>query len=363
MNNQGSLRQGVSYAILLIIVGLLLYAYRVLLAPLFISCLIAYLLYPMVTWLANRFRVDRRRVVPGVYLLFLGILIWGTIFLVPIISSQANQLARELTNFPEQIASLQIDLEDLLGFNIPLESLIHELETNLAKILQPDRIFSVILSASTNIIWVILIIITSFHLLRDWESLREWIFGWVPENLEPDFRRLHQEIKIIWKTYLRGQLFIMSILGFLSGLGAALIGLPGALILGFLAGALSFIPSLGPATATAVAAMVAWTQGSSSLHVSNLSITIIVVLIFQVIQIIEGLWLTPRVMGHRMNLHPGIILIAVVSTLFTLGALMALVIVPLLGSVALIIHYVRRKQSGLDPWALPEPTQDDPQTP
>lgn len=151
----------------------------------------------------------------------------------------------------------------------------------------------------------------------------------------------------------------MAILGILSGLGAAIIGLPGALILGFLAGALSFIPSLGPATATAIAAIVAWTQGSSYLQVSSISITILVVLIFQVIQLIEGLWLTPRVMGQRMKLHPGIILIAVISTLFTLGALMALVVVPLLGSVSLIVQYARRKQSGLDPWPLPEPPQEN----
>lgn len=173
MKSQGSVRQGIGYAIVLIVGGLLLYAYRVLFAPLFISCLIAYLLYPLVTWLASRFRVERRRVVPAVYLLFLGILIWGSIYLAPIITNQARQLAHELADFPEQVASLQVDLEGLLGFSIPLESGLSELETNLAQILQPERIFNLILGASTNIIWVVLIIITSFHLLRDWESLRE----------------------------------------------------------------------------------------------------------------------------------------------------------------------------------------------
>lgn len=61
-------------------------------------------------------------------------------------------------------------------------------------------------------------------------------------------------------------------------------------------------------------------------------------------------------MGRRLNLHPGLILIAVVGTLFTLGALMALIIVPILGSLDLIIRYIRRKRSGLDPW--PEPHQE-----
>ena len=351
-----SIRNVVGAIVILIGMGWLFYTYQVLFGPLLISCIIAYLLYPFVTRLSNQFQVERRRVVPFVYLIFLGLLVWGIIYLAPIITAQARQLTGELAGFPEQLERLQVELEGILGFNLPLDSMVSELETDLAQVLQPERAFNLILSASTNIVWVILIIITSFHLLRDWERLREWLFGWAPEDLEPDFRRLHQEIKVIWQTYLRGQLLIMSILGIASGLGAAAIGLPGALILGFLAGALSFIPSLGPATSTAIAAIIAWTQGSSFLHLSNLAVTVIIVLIFQVIQLVEGLWLTPRVMGRRLNLHPGIILIAIISTLFTLGTLMALIIVPLLGSIALIVQYARRKQAGLDPW----PVQDTP---
>ena len=51
-----------------------------------------------------------------------------------------------------------------------------------------------------------------------------------------------------------------------------------------------------------------------------------------------------------VDLHPGLVLIAVVGTLFTLGALIALVIVPLLGSVIVILRYIRARQAGRDPW-------------
>jgi predicted PurR-regulated permease PerM len=98
---------------------------------------------------------------------------------------------------------------------------------------------------------------------------------------------------------------------------------------------------------------VTWTQGSTYLDLSNTAVALIIVAIFQVIQLIEGFWLTPRIMGRRLNLHPGLILIAIVGTLFTLGALMALIIVPLLGSLDLIFNYARRKRAGLDPWPDP----------
>jgi predicted PurR-regulated permease PerM len=245
-------------------------------------------------------------------------------------------------------------LEGALGISLPLDSFSDELETNMSGMFKPERVFRLIQSASTNIVWIILIVIVSFHLLRDWERLREWFFGLVPEKNEPDLRRLHQEIKHVWRVYLRGQLLIMTILGVVSGVGAAAVGVPGALTLGFLAGALALVPSLGPAAATAIAALVAWTQGSNTLEISNLAVTLIVVAIFQVIQLIEGFWLTPRIMSRRLNLHPGVVLIAIVSTLFTLGALMALIIVPLLGSFVLAAQYVRAKRAGLDPWAAIE---------
>jgi predicted PurR-regulated permease PerM len=188
--------------------------------------------------------------------------------------------------------------------------------------------------------------------LRDWEKLREWLFGLCPENLEDEYRRLHKEIKKVWQAYLRGQLLIMLFIGLFSGIGAAAVGIRSALLLGILAGSLALIPNLGPATATGLAAIVAWVQGSSYLEYSNLTITLIVVLIFGLVQAIEGFWLTPKVMSQRINLHPGVIMVAIVGTLFTLGALIALIVVPILGSLMVIIQYVHRKRAGLDPWPL-----------
>lgn len=276
------------YAVLLAGMGWLIHTYQVLLGPLVISCLIAYLLYPVVTWLSNRTRIDRQKIVPIVYLIFITVLVLIIFCIAPIIVNQFTLLSEQLIRFPDQLKVIQSDQENFIGFQIPLESFYSEFETDLGKLLKPDRVFRILQGASTNIVWVIIIFITSFHLLRDWPRLREWLFGLSPEHLEPDLRRLHQEIKTVWQAYLRGQLLIMSILGILSGIGAAIVGVPGALILGFLAGALALIPGLGPAVATGIAAHVAWTQGSTHFNLSNLVATLFIVAIFQVVQLIEG---------------------------------------------------------------------------
>jgi predicted PurR-regulated permease PerM len=249
------------------------------------------------------------------------------------------------------------NLENKFGFRIPLEPFISDLETEMSQLLKPERIFRILKEVTTNFVWVVIVVITSFHLLRDWERLQEWLIKLSPKDLESDLRYLHQEIKKVWQSYLGGQLLIMLILGVLSGIGIALIGVPGALILGFLAGVLALIPTLGPATATGIAALVAWIQGSSHFDLPNLVVALITVAIFQAIQLFEGFWLTPRVMSRRLNLHPGLVLIAIVGTLFTLGALMALIIIPIIGSLDLIFRYIGRKRAGLDPWSSQESYQ------
>jgi predicted PurR-regulated permease PerM len=354
------------YFFLMAAAAWLLVRYQVLIGPLIISGLISYLLYPLVTWLSKRFRTDRRRIAGLVYLVFLAVLIWGIVFIIPLAVEQANLISSQISSFEDQVASLQIDIVETLGFDIPINSYVEELGEDLGQLLQPERSFRVIRSATTNIVWVLVILITSYHLLRDWEKLREWFFGLFPDEAALEYRKLHQEIKKVWRSYLRGQVLVMMFIGLMSGLGAAAIGLPNALILGVLAGALALIPNIGPAAATIIASLVAWTQGSTFLDLSNLSVTLLVVAIFGLVQMIEGFWLTPRIMSRRLHIHPAVITIAIVGTLFALGALIALIIVPIIGSLILVLQYVRRKRAGLDPWLDEKPSaigEDSPPEP
>lgn len=351
IRKQSKLNQDfIFYAILLIGLGWLINTYKVLISPLIISCLITYLLNPAVTWFSDHTRLDRRKSVFLVYIIVLVVFAFMIASLSPIITNQANMLAKQFAQLPDLVEILQANLEEMLEFKLPLEAFVQELVADAAQLLKPDRIFRMILAASSNFVWVIIILITSFHLLRDWEKLREWLFGLLPSHHEPDFRRLHQEIKCVWDVYLRRQLIIMSILGTLSGVGAAAVGVPLAMILGLLAGSLNLIPNLGPAITTVIAAVVAFSQGSTYLDIPNIAVSLIVVIIFFFIQLFEGFWLTPRIMGRHLKLHPGLVLVATVGTLLTLGALMTIIIIPIMASLDCIFKFVLRKRAGLDPW-------------
>jgi len=123
--------------------------------------------------------------------------------------------------------------------------------------------------------------------------------------------------------------------------------------LGLLAGLLDLIPSLGPTATMVVAALVAWFEGSTYLPLSNAWFTLVVIALYTLVQLVENVWLHPRIMERSLRLHPGLVFVAVVGALTLAGALVALIIVPLIGSTIVVGRYVHRKMLGLEPWSKP----------
>ena len=321
----------------------LLYTYRLVVGPLVIAVLLAYLLNPAVTLLSTKARLSHNAAVGAVYGVFLLILISVLVLVVPQVIRQSSFLSAELAQVQIEVAELQPALESLLGFEAPLDPLLADAGEKAIEALQPEKIFRVLLASTTNLVWVLVILVAAYYLLKDWAVLREWLYSLAPADLEPDLRELQIEIKLVWSAYLRGQLLLMLIVGSLSGLAAAAVGLRGAIVLGLLAGGLVIVPSVGPAIATVIAALVAWTQGSNFLDISNLWLAALVVGLFSGVQLIEGVFLQPQIMGRRLNLHPALIFIAILSTLTLVGALATLIIIPLLGTVEIILRYIRRR--------------------
>jgi predicted PurR-regulated permease PerM len=207
----------------------------------------------------------------------------------------------------------------VFGVRLPLHQLSVAIRETASQIFHPDRVFRVITSVMTNFVWVLIVLVVTYYLLLDWEHLREWFIGLFPEVYKTDVRRMHDEIIVVLRRYFRGQLLVMLLVGILSGLSGALVGLPKATILGLLTGMLDLIPSFGPIIATMLAAIVAWHKGSAFLPISNSWFTVIVIVIFMCIQAIENVWIQPRIMGRILKKHPGLIFVAVAGAL-TMGS-------------------------------------------
>ena len=332
-----------------------LYISRALLSPLAIAALLAYILNPLVTFVNKRAKLERSWVIVIVYLLSLSALVLVSIILVQFYADQMQTFAQQIQTIVSQLQEQLYAISfNLLGMEIHLNTLLPENGSIITDFVRPDLALQLLQSTSANVGWILVVLVTTFYLLKDWDKLRSWLFKWAPPDYGSDMRRLYVQVTQVWNRYLHGQLRLSLIVGFFTGAAALLIGLPGALIFGVFAAVFDVLLTVGPVLVTIGAAIVALFAGSTVLPVSNKLFVLIVLAAFGGIQALENIWLRPRIMSHHLNIHPAIVFVAIVASLALGGILMALIIIPVLGSAAVIGRYLYCKLFKLDPW--PEET-------
>ena len=329
-------------------------AAQALIGAIAISALLAYLLNPIVTLVNERARVARSLVVFFVYLLSLGAIITVTIIFIPAIPEQTASFLADMQELMTQTqADYLAEPITILNTEIHLDGLLPEADLSelVSSFIRADIIVELLQTSTTNLGWIAVVLVATYYLLQDWGKLRDWLFSWAPEPFESDFRRLYDEIKLVWNRYFRGQLRLSIIVGLLTGAGSLIVGLPGAILFGVFSAIFDVLLSVGPAIIMAIAMIVALLAGSNTLDISNPLFALVILAVFLGIQGLENIWLRPRIMSSSVRIHPAIIFIAIVGSLSLAGILTALIIVPVLGSIAVISRYTYFKLFKMDPWA------------
>ncbi len=325
------------YLAILFVLIWIAFLYRSMVSSLILGALLAYILIPAAKFLNQKVRLHYKAAAWLVFLVFLTALVSTIRYAAPIVVRQISTLANDFQVIENELISLQPVLSNLLNINLPLEDIIGELEVELNQVLAPNRLFVVIRSATDNFVWIMVTLMTCFFLLQDHDKFISWLISLVPPSFQDDARNILEEIDLIWKSYFRGQLLLMVIIGVLSGLTGIFLGLANALIIGLLAGLLELIPSLGPTVATVIAGVTAWTRGSLSLDISNIWFVVIVCGAFILIQLLENTILVPQIMGRRLKLNPALVFISIISTLALFGMVAGLIVIPLIASIDLLI--------------------------
>jgi predicted PurR-regulated permease PerM len=134
------------------------------------------------------------------------------------------------------------------------------------------------------------------------------------------------------------------------------IGIPGALVLGVVAGFLTLIPDIGPFLAAGLAAGVALLEGSnwSWMPSSSFIVALIALAVYLILISIKNFWLRPFIMGRSVHMHEALVLISIILSTILWGILGALLIVPVLASLLVIFDYLRRCVLGMPPFPITE---------
>lgn len=341
----------------------LLWFIRDLISPLVIGSLIAFVLSPAIGLLTRHMKLSRSWAATIVLFAGLGGLITLSTLMMPRLIGEIQVLFVDLQTIFSQTQETLSQPITILEWQLNFEYLMPDITRLFSESITaiPENAFHLLEATTKNLIWGLVILATTYYLLRDWGQLRDWLYALIPEVYQPDFRLIYVEIKQVWQGYLRGNLALMLITGVLFTLAWLAIGLPGAFILGLITGVLTIIPDLGPAIAAALATVVALFEGSIYLDISNFWFAMLVIGIYMILINIKGIWIRPRIFARSVHMHDGIVFIVIMAAVVLQGILGALVIVPVLASAGILGRYIFSQLMESSSWLpneLEETTND-----
>jgi len=316
-------------------------ALRQILFPFIAGFAIAYFLDPVCDRLerAGMSRAWATVTVTGVFFL---VFILALALLAPLLYAQVVQFLENLPRYAAAIEAKAAPLvETLRGY---LES--GEAKLKVREFLQANLgdVARIVLRVLGNLVngleltfnLVSLFVITpivAFYLLRDWDRIVTKIDGWLPRDSAPTIRGQVRLIDEMLSAFVRGQGTVCLILGAYYGIGLTLVGLDFGLLIGLGTGLISFVPYFGMLLGFVVGIGVAIAQFDSYLHIA------LVAAVFVTGQIIEGNFVTPKLVGDRVNLHAVWIIFALLAGGVLFGFVGVLLAIPGAAVIGVLVRF------------------------
>lgn len=334
------MRRWPSYLAALIVFLILVYLLRTVLLPFVAGMGVAYFLDPVCDKL-EKWGCSRTLATTLVTIAFALLIILGFLVIVPVLVEQLTNFIRDLPGLMERAHQrlLPLYFQFQTRFDLPaLDDLGAMVSNRLGGVLGfiGDTIQNVVSggAALANLLSLLFITpVVTFYLLRDWDILVARIDTLLPRDHAMTIREQMKAIDTTMAGFIRGQASVCLVLGTYYAGGLMLVGLPFGLVIGMAAGILTFIPYVGSLSgfiismAVALASFPDW-HGPA-----------IVAGIFVTGQILEGNFLTPKLVGDRVGLHPVWIIFALLAGGALFGFVGLLLAVPVAAAIGVLVRF------------------------
>ncbi|AOZ94390.1 AI-2E family transporter [Paenibacillus crassostreae] len=280
--------------------------------PIILAAVAYYLLNPLVDFMERR-KIKRGYSILILYLLIIGLLTILIVGIIPVVREQIMGFVENLPLYSEEAQTLFEDwigsdlftqIQQNLGFNAP--ELMSELSSRAATFFNSTfKGIGNVVGAVTEV--MLSIIIAPFilvYLLKDGKKLAPFLLNFLPTKTRPRTSKVLGEISHQISSYIRGQIIVSFCIGVLLYFGYLIIGLDYPVVLAIIAAFTSIVPYLGPTIAITPAIIIAL--------VTSPFMLVKMVIVWTVVQLIEGKFISPQIMGKTLSIHPITIIFVII---------------------------------------------------
>jgi len=315
----------------------LLFRFRVVVFLFFIAMVIGTTMRPAVEWFYRR-GLTRPAGILLIYLAIAAFLIGFLILFVPLIVDQATQLIQNLPTYQLEIRNGLLDSGYLLlrniGRSIPASFVFLENSNPSAEevIDQVSQTFQYAGQVGRGVLSILAVFLLAYYWTQESNFIFRSLLNLFPRNRRKDAREFLQLVEAKIGGYVRGQAILSLVVGSAAFIAYILIGLPYSLVLAIIAGIMETVPVFGPALGAIPALLVALSVEPSK--------AIWVLVATGLIQMLENIWLVPRIMRSSMGVNPILILLSLVTFSSVFGFPGALLALPLAAIIQLILERI-----------------------
>jgi predicted PurR-regulated permease PerM len=316
-----------------------LYLERAILTPFILAAIFAYIFNPLVNFFSHRLKLPRTLSVLIIYLVIISIIISSGIALSKRVMEESSELGKQVTAITQTAKTQISSLPDWLKPTI--DDALKTFEST--KTFSYSSVFSVFPKAFSGILSLIIFLFAAFYFLKQGRGMSDRALNFVPNDYKVEVDILIRRINAILGGYLRGQLFLVFFVSLVLFIFLMILGVKFALILAVFSGFAEIVPIIGPIVAVTVAASVAFLGGTANFGLSPIQLAIWIIIIYTVVRQVQDYFVTPHVMGRITQLHPLIILFAVIAGGHTAGIIGLVLAVPIAAVVKIIFEYSLNK--------------------
>jgi len=335
---------------ILVIVSVLIYLLAPILMPFVSAAILAYIADPLVDKL--EIKMPRTLAVSIVFLMLSVLALILLLILLPLLERQIVILAEKLPLYIDRIQHYLFPLlKEQFGIDVSLFDL-NMLKQSLSEYwkdaggIAANIVSSISRSGLILAGWIanfLLMLVVTFYLLRDWDVLVAKVHALIPRKKEKTIVTIVKESDEVLGAFFRGQMLVMIVLSVVYTVGLMIVGIDTALLIGGLSGMVSFVPYLGFIVGIVVASVAALMQFQDIIPVFYVAI------VFMVGQALEGMLLTPLLVGDKIGLHPVAVIFAVLAGGQLFGFVGILLALPVAAVIAVVLRHMHEhyKQSEL----------------